>query len=252
MASKQVVDRQKSADSVIAAGEANVDLIQEALAEKARPFLKKGQPAPDFGAAVRLSCAMLGAAAVRMVEKDEAHEAELGDDAGVREARDEAKAALYSELVDLREILVGGYGGAVAAKVFTGATPEDPVLLARYAGEVADDLEKIKLPRPRLKGAKLDVAEVAASLRDKRAQLEASWKDVQREVREAQQTLDAKNGAMSAYDETFSGVASTLSGLLRLAGKPDLAAKVRPSTRRPGQTAEDAGDTVEPKAPIDK
>lgn len=245
MASKQVVDRQRSADSVIAAGETNTDTIQEALAERAKPFLKEGEQPPDFAALVSLACAMLGAAKARMVERDEAHQAELGDDAPVREARDAARAALYDELVTLREMLVGAHGGSVANKVFAGATPEDALVLTRYAGEVADKLGKVDLTAPRFKGAKLDVAEIAESLLDKRARLEQHLKAVQREVREAQKTLDAKNGALAAYDDTFSGAAMVLSGLLRLSGKAELAGKVRPSVRRPGQTAAEAGDVAE-------
>ena len=67
-------------------------------------------------------------------------------------------------------------------------------------------------------------------------------KDVAKEVREAQATLDEKNQALAAYDELFGGGATAMTGLLRMAGKADLAAKVKPSTRRPGQTVSDAGD----------
>jgi hypothetical protein len=249
MASKQVMDRQRSAHSVIAAGEANAGLVQEALAAKAKPHLKKGEAAPDFAAVVSLSCTLLTAARDRMVEADAAHEAELADDPAVREARDATCAGLYDDLVQVREMLVGAHGGAAAGNVFAGSTPDEPIALARYAGEVASRLQKAKLPPPRIKGAKLDVAEIAGSLQEKRAELEQQVKAVQREVREAQQTLDAKTAAVADYDETFAAVASALSGLLRLAGKPDLAAKVRPSTRRPGQTAQDAGDSSQPEAP---
>jgi hypothetical protein len=131
--------------------------------------------------------------------------------------------------------------------VFTGPTPEDPVVLSRFAGEVATQLVRIKLPAPRIKGAKLDTAEIASALQELRATLDAQVKDVAREVREAQATLDAKNQARAAYDELFGGAATTLTGLLRLAGKPDLAAKVKPSSRKPGQTASDAED----KAPTE-
>ena len=140
----------------------------------------------------------------------------------------------------------------MASKSFIGSTPEDAVVLSRYAGEVTENLGKVKLPASRIKGAKLDVAEIAESLRDKRAQLDQHLKAVRREVREAQKTLDAKNAAVTAYDTTFSGVATVLSGLLRLSGKAELAGKIRPSTRRPGQTAEDAGDATEPEAPVEK
>jgi len=44
----------------------------------------------------------------------------------------------------------------------------------------------------------------------------------------------------------FARVAGTLSGLLLLSGQADLAARVRPSSRRPGQTAQEAGDEPAP------
>jgi len=97
-----------------------------------------------------------------------------------------------------------------------------------------------------------DLAGAAAEIKALRKKLEGAIKDVAREVREAQATLDAKSTAMAAYDEAFGGVAAVLMGLLRLSGKPDLAAKVRPSPRRPGQTAADAGDDPPPApAPAD-
>jgi hypothetical protein len=248
MASKQVVDRQRSANSVIAAGEANAGLIQEALAAQAKPHLKKGEAAPDVAAVVKLSCTVLAAARDRMVEADAAHEAELADDPAVRAARDAACTVLYDEIVQVREMVVGAHGGNAAGNVFAGSTPEEPIALSRYAGEVASRLQKANLPPPRIKGAKLNVAEIAGSLQEKRAELDQQLHAVQREMREAQQTLAAKTAAVAAYDETFAGVAAALSGLLRLAGKVDLAAKVRPSTRRPGQTA-DAGDGSTPETP---
>jgi len=252
MASKQVTDRQKSADSVIAGGETHAEAIQQALAELVKPPLKKGEGPPDVGHVVRFSCGLLRAAKDRMVKADEAHEAELSDDPPVRAARESAQAALRLDLVNLREMIIGVYGQPTAAKLFVGSTPEDPVVLSRFAGEVADNFKKIKLPAPRVKGAKLDADDAIASLTDKRAQLDATLEGVQREVREAQKTLGAKNAAIAAYDRTFTGVATTISGLLLLVGETELAAKLRPSTRRAGQTAEEAGDDAEPEAPPEK
>lgn len=250
MASRQVTDREKSARSVIAAGQTNADSVQSALAKQLEPFLKEGEKAPDFAGTIRLFCASLAAGRDAMVAADEAHEAELGDDGPVRKDRDDAAVALRSDLVDLRSLLTGAYGGPVAAEVFTGATPEDPVLLGRFAGEVAGALERVKLPASRMKGVKLNVGEMVASLRAGRAALEGHLESVQREVREAQQTLTARNRAIAAYDAVFQGVARTLSGLLLQAGMPELAARVRPSERRPGQTAEDAGEPVPSEPPV--
>lgn len=242
MASKQSVDKQKSASSVIAVGETHAESTQNALVGILQPFLKKGESMPDFAAAMRLSCRALAAARDHMVQCDQAHETELADDAEVREARDEAYGVLYAQLVEVREILGGAYGSGTVNKVLAGATPQDPVMLSRYAGEVASKLDDVKLPAPRVKGAKLDTAELAGSIRANRAELDKHLEAVQREFREAQVTLDAKNQASTAYDNMFTAVANGLTGTLRLAGKTELAAKIRPSTRRPGQTAEEAGD----------
>lgn len=252
MASRQVTDREKSARSVIAAGETNAEIIQSALSQRLQPFLKPGEKVPDFACAVRLLCASLAAARDGMVAADERHEAELGDDGPVRRERDDSVAGLRAELVDLRSAIVGAYGSAAAAEVFAGPTPEDPVLLGRFAGEVADALERVKLPPSRVKGVTLAVAETAASLRDGRAQLEGSLESVQREVREGQQSLVARNRAVSAHDGVFQAVARTISGLLLQAGEAELAARVRPSEHRPGQTAEDAGEPTDPGPTADK
>jgi hypothetical protein len=61
---------------------------------------------------------------------------------------------------------------------------------------------------------------------------------VEREAREAEATLVAKNAALAEYDATFSSVATVVSGLLRMGGSAELAARVRPSPRRPGRTVE--------------
>ena len=119
-------------------------------------------------------------------------------------------------------------------------------MLARFAGEGAKALAKIKLPAPRVKGAKLDAADTAAELADKRAALDAELETVAREAREAEATKVARDAAMTRYDEVFGGTAGALSALLRVAGDRELAARVRPSLRRPGQTDAEADPGAEP------
>src|SRR4051794_35605651 len=122
MTSMMVVGREKSATSVIAVGDAHAEAAGEALVALVKPQLKKGEAPPPFAALMTLTCDVLGAARDRMVTKDEAHEAELSDDAPVREQRDKATTALYDQLVELREVLTGLFGGPTAAGILDGTT----------------------------------------------------------------------------------------------------------------------------------
>lgn len=247
MASKQVVDREKSANAVVAVSETQSEATGDALGKLLKPYVKKGESAPDFAMVLLLIGRAIESAKVRMVNADAAHEAELGDDDGVRAARDAARDVLSDKLVELREVLTGAFGAAMASAILSGPTPQDPALLVRFAGEVVTALGRVKLPPSRIKGAKLDKAETAAEITDLQTALDKRIKSVAREVREAQATLEAKNQELAAYDAIFAGGAKALEGLLLLAGKTELAAKVKPSSRRPGQTASEAGD--EPAQP---
>ena len=126
---------------------------------------------------------------------------------------------------------------------FFGPTSRDPVVLARQGRSVVKRLTSGSLPTPRTAFMTLDHSSLAASLDDKVTRLEAALEGVAREGREAQLTLTEKHRAISDYDGVFVAVAGTLSGLFALAGLPELAARVRPSRRAPGRTAEDAGDS---------
>jgi hypothetical protein len=241
MPSKQVTDRQKSASAVVAAGEAHADRVAGELETLLSPHLRKGEEVPNIALLTHLVTRALADARDRMVDADEKHFAELADDTGPREARDETAGALYSELTDLREWLVGLYGAAATRRLgFSDVTPRDPVALERFASEVTKALKSQALPQPRRKGVEWDAAETVEKLDGLRAALSQHIQDVAREAREGEATLAGKNAAMSAYDERFSRAATFLTGLFRLAGHLDLADRVRPSPRRPGQTEADA------------
>ncbi|WP_441289159.1 hypothetical protein ACSRUE_46555 [Sorangium sp. KYC3313] len=241
MPSKLVTDRQKSANSVVASGETHAGRIAAELEALLSPHLRKGEKMPDVSLFTHIVARALAEARDRMVAADEAHQAELADDAAPREARDEAAAALYTELTELREWLTGLYGAAALARLgFTDATPRDPAQLERFAGEVARALGARDLPKPRRKGIRWDTEETVLRIEGLRGALRGHLKDVAREAREAEATLLAKTAAIAAYDDRFSRAATFLVGLFRLAGHPELAARVRPSSRRPGQIEADA------------
>lgn len=233
MASKAVVQQQKITTSIQAAAETHAEAAAHATETLLSPYLREGEKMPDVALLVRLAGRLLEDSTRKLVVADEAHERELSDDVAPRERRDESSQSIYSRLVDLRDALVGVYGTRTAeAAGFTERTPRDPVLLARFARKVVDALPGVTLPEPRIKGASLDPKNSTAGLAELLATLDTSLKEVARETREAEQTLVARNDAMSTQVDHASGVASVLSGIFRLAGLDELAERVRPSARR--------------------
>ncbi|HZF53798.1 MAG TPA: hypothetical protein VE093_34375 [Polyangiaceae bacterium] len=242
MPSKQVVDRQKSAQAVIAAGETNASLIAAELEKLLTPHLRKTEKIPDVDLLIDLVARYLGTSTDAMIAADEKNLLELAGDDAARNDRDEAAAALYAAVGDLREWVTALFGtAALRALGFSGPTPQEPVALSRFAGEVISALTSPKLPKPKRPGVKWDPADTVAELKAARETLDLAG--VAPEAREAQGTLAAKNTAIAEYDERFARTAGFYAGLFRLAGQADLADRVRPSPRRAGQI-EDADEPL--------
>ncbi|WP_437928234.1 hypothetical protein WMF37_03010 [Sorangium sp. So ce291] len=240
MPSQRVTDRQKSASSVVAAGETHADRIATEIEALLSPYLRKGEQMPNIALLTQLVARALADARDRMVTADEILVGELAEDGAPREGRDEVAHELHDELNDLRDWLTGLYGHAALKHLgFTEATPRDPVQLERFAGEVTRALSK-ELPRPRRKGVRWDADDAVLRIERLRDALLSHLKDVAREAREAKATRMAKSTAIALYDERFGRVATFLGGVFRLAGHTDLANQVRPSSRRSGQTEVDA------------
>jgi hypothetical protein len=243
MPSKQVTDRSRSSNAVVAAANTHSELVERNIAELLTPFLKKGEKAPSVAFLCELMGRALEARASAMVDADLANEAELDDDDAPRVARDAGVEKLYSRIVDIGDIVVGLYGRAYLKPLgLDGQTPREPNQLLQYAKTIANNLLAAELPKPRVKGSGLNVKEAAADLEELRDALSAALKDVAREAREAEQTQVKKQASIDSYDKMFSSVASLMSTLLDVAGESKLASRVRPSKRRPGQTAEDADE----------
>jgi len=248
MASKQVTDREKSARAVAKAAETHADKAATALGEALLPHLESGETLPDIGLLLRLVGRWIVADNAALIQADEAHATELADDAEPRRARDETAEEVRRILVDLRGAVEVIHGPATLVRLkLKGAVPTDPSVLARMGADVLKTLTdpEIKLPAPRRKGLKFDRKEFVDELQKALPPLKDALADVAREAREAETTLTNKRGAMDRNDRTFSRGASLVSATLYAGALDEIADRVRPSGRRPGQTAE--SDEEEPE-----
>ncbi|WP_437677433.1 hypothetical protein [Sorangium sp. So ce131] len=241
MPSRLVLDRQKRASAVIAAGETHADPIAAEVGALLSPYLRKGEQMPDVSLLAQLVARALADARDRMVTADEAHLVELSDDTTPREGRDEAAHELHDELSDLRDWLTGIYDAAALERLgLAQPPPRDPAQLERFTREVVRALSAKELPEPSRKGVRWDPDETVLRIERLHDALLSHFMDVAREAREAEVTRLARHAAISTCDERFSRAAAFLAGLFRLAGHADLAHRVRPSTRRHGQVEADA------------
>ena len=231
--SKMVVDRQKSSEAVQAAATTH----EAAIVKGTIDIL-----GDDAGVAVSLilnrSKERLKEATDKMVAADNAHLTELSDDKEKLIARDDKGDALYRTISDFKEIGTAVFGSTYIGRLgLKGKTPQDPVALARLAGLLLENMGNQSTPSPRM-GVSLNMEGWKTALETGRAELSDALSAVALERREAEATQVAKNDAVTHYDKVFTLTATLASTLLDTAGETALAKRVRPSSRRSGQTTE--------------
>ncbi len=178
---------------------------------------------------------------------ERAHTAEQADDEPVRQQREEALQSLLATAIRTRSV-VEDHFGAIALKTYglQGETPRAPRTLFQHAANVANLMTKTPAVVTSELGFTVDTTVMASVLRSKAALLEGALSDLDREERELEESLAARNRALSAWTESYQGVANTLVGLYRLAGWNELAERVRPTRRTT------SGEEPGPELPVDE
>jgi hypothetical protein len=236
MPSKGFTDRQKGAAAVVAAAESHATLIADQLALQLSKQLVGKEKLPDISLLVKLFGRALDGAIRELGDADDALEAERSDDDAPRRLRDASLSRLFEQITDLRELTSGVFGSAVVNTTFGGPTPQDPVVLIRFARAIVASIRAGKLGKPR-HGLTWDATQTLLDIEAEIEALQAQVDKVSIEIKELQHAQVLRDEKLATYDATFSAVATVLQGLLIASGKPDLADRVRPSRRKPGHTS---------------
>jgi hypothetical protein len=168
---------------------------------------------------------------------DDAHEAEQADDVAPREARDTSAAALRETVMDLRRALEPG--GRAVLTTFGLAAPvsEKPTEILTTGRYVLSRLEDDALPWPKpRRGVSVDRKLFIEDLTAQVAALGTALAKVATETKELESTKLMRDTVESVHHAMFSLSAGLGWEVFKAAGKVELADRIRPSARRPGQT----------------
>ncbi len=168
-----------------------------------------------------------------------------------RRIRDDAFNALDPHVKGIKDTFRGACGDAVTAELgFALRTPEQPAALHEQATHLLARLSAPEeLPAVRYRGVSLDPAEVVDEMRPLVEQLGVALEDVSREERRSDAMKIAKDEALAAYDRTFQWVARSAEELFKMSELPEIAKRVRPSSRRAGVT--DEVESQGPEIPVE-
>ncbi len=231
--SKQVENRIEASQHVLTAAKTHRDQIADVLATHAvkvqgsNTVVTKAVWLSVVDVLVddlKHSVTVMDAAEMRVV-------GERSDDVGLRDERDTASTNLHAAAVRVRSMVLDALGpNGIVSYGLSGETPRVTRDLTSHAYTVA----KLMQANPfnvTVDGVTFDSAAMATTLKAKADAAEKTLSDMQREEQELVNELGHRQTAIDAWVDVHQGVADTLTGLFRLAGRKDLAERVRPTSR---------------------
>ncbi len=244
MANKMVTDRSADASLLSAASDIFMREVSPALNGTLSPFVGEGEPVPELTTLPVLASRLVNQRLDHLVEADKAN---IDARAGLiepRKRRDEAFSQANDTVYRVRDVCRGLYGPELCARIVPddGRIPQRPKAFLHMGEHVLERLRDAErsLPSQTLVGIEVERVELSTNFEADLEELDEALDEVDVKSREAEITQTVKNEAMREFNVTFSAAVKLLEASAVLAGKPELAERVRPtrSSRSSGKNAE--------------
>ena len=193
---------------------------------------------------------MIAASRQKLIEADKAHLDELTDDAGPRLVRDGVVASVRQKLIDIRQIAQGLFGLAHAIEIVAvdGSTALQPEFLWRQAEHTLSRLRSpdLRLPKASTASITFDPLTLADELEPLVTALRRAIDGIEIDRREAAVSVEAKHATMTDHDLLLGASGRIVTGLCLLAGRSDLAHRIRTALPRRRRRPQDGDGIAQP------
>ncbi len=252
MHSKMVADRQKLSESLEASAFTHAADVNQRANDVLSAVLAEGETVPDLEIIQILTGRLIAKARTHMVTVDRVHLDEIVKDRGLRRQRDKAAASLRRTVLRIRDSFDGAYGPGRCEEILGFGTriPQDPMLLRQLAAAGIEYLTApgFELPPMELEGVVWSPELFANQLQAPFESLGAAQTQLSREDRKSNKTIKRKNEAIRDFDDVYRRNAKFFEGLYTLVHEDLLAARVRPTDRRPTPAESDESDASDESA----
>ncbi len=235
--SAMVAARMKSCEIVLSALETHAPQMADVLGSKYSLHLDEGQVMP-FDTQLQLFEKELIGLRDRLHKADRSNRTQKAQETESRARRDADVKQVNAKVIRVRRVFSGVYEDDQLAKIgLARRNARESDVLQEQAAYLADNLEQsLELTGSQLGQFEVDPSIMAQVLKPSADQLRQSLSELHHEERQTEATQIAKNEAMEEFNHGFLWIARSVESLLQLAGLEEQAARVRPSSRRPGVT----------------